>query len=93
MAEQAYHTDNEYTLEGLPINKVRTFPSYLVLRELIVLYALWDTQITVIAQVRSVMVQTTSNMYKLVDGSGEIEARHSVEPRGSEDTHASQSTL
>lgn len=45
-------------------------------------------QVKVVAQALSITAQTTSDVYKLDDGSGEIEARHWVDSRGSDDMDA-----
>ncbi|PVF94860.1 replication protein A, subunit RPA32 [Serendipita vermifera] len=62
MAEQASHTDGEYTIEGHPV-----------------------TMITLVAQVRALKAQTTSDVYFMHDGSGEVEARHWIEGRTEDD--------
>lgn len=46
------------------------------------------THITIVAQVLNIATQTTADVYKLDDGSGEIEARHWVEARSSDDMDA-----
>lgn len=51
-------------------------------------YKLTWRQVTVVAQALGITAQTTSDVYKLDDGSGEIEARHWVESRSSDDMDA-----
>ncbi|KAG8813790.1 replication factor A protein 2 [Serendipita sp. 399] len=85
-AKQSSDSDNEWLIDGHPAPMVSCFLPFAVraaesdLRH--------NHQVSVVAHVHEVTAQTTSDVYRVSDGTGQMEIRHWIESRSPDDMEA-----